>query len=618
MACSHSTASEQSAGPATDSANAALADRTWLWETSTARAYSTRLESSVALGPGQPLVSFTLEGNLNLQVRQLDARTFEFVTWMPDGKFTSVNTRGEDFAKVAAELAQPMGFKINDGALQSVSLDKGWSNFAASIGRALISPFQLPTILPLEEALATAEVDATGQHEVRYERLLTCPTDVCLSKSKVKYAPLPIPAVQFGNLKATLTPEVLSSSGRLELLSSGVLRLFTNDDQIKLPMGPTATATSHTKTDLKLIQDTQLAALDWNKALENTRPIAATAPYLGPMKTSYDELRIGDYTFDSALKALIQVASKTRSANKGKDPANAHPADTNDQQTLQELAGPFRAMAAILRSQPEHLEAAVRVVEERSLASRSMIDALAMAQTEATTDALVRLLQSPKLSSDWRGAVTSGIVRAGDTRPEVVKALQAVLHESDLRVHALYGLGTLARKLAEHDDAVRADAIARVLVDELRHAPNVLIASHALRGISNSGRPIAIPAVAEQLSKGTPNIRAAAAQALRLMKDERADGLLAETLLHDKDKTVRRAAAEAAAERAPSDTLSVAIQNAVTSDPDPKVRKQLVEVLNAWLPTRPELATTLALVAAEDSRPSVRDKAASTATDNPL
>lgn len=610
---------KQNASSDTGSTSAAAANTevAWRWDASAPRSYAVKLESEVAVGPGQPLVAFALEGHLNVQLRPLGSETVQFISWMPDATFTKASAQNEDFAKLATELARPIGFTTNAGALQSVNLDKTWSNFAASIGRALTSPFQLPATLPAQGQFGATELDATGKHEAQYERLLSCPVDVCLTKAKVRYSTLPLPAVQFGNLTASLKPEVQASTGRVQLSKLGVLQAFVNDERIKIPMGPAATVLSHTTIDLTLQANPELTALDWDRALEETRRLDADAPYLGPMKTTYDVLRIGDYTFDSALTELVRLAGKARSEFET-DPTTAPPTTGTDPKALQEWAAPFRAMAAILRSQPERIPQAVGVVEQKSLASRSLIDALAMAGTEATTDALVGLQHSPKLSSDWRGAVTSGIVRSGDTRPAVVAALEAVLNESDLRVHALYGLGTLCRKLAEQGETARADAIARVLVQQLERAPNNLVKAHALRGISNSGRPLAIAAVAKQLTEKDANVRAAAAQALRLMKDERADNLLAETLLHDKDKTVRRAAAEAAAERTPNDALSLAVQNAVTSDPDPKVRKQLVDVLTKWLPTRPELAATLALVAADDKRPSIRDQAADSADAKPL
>jgi HEAT repeat protein len=90
------------------------------------------------------------------------------------------------------------------------------------------------------------------------------------------------------------------------------------------------------------------------------------------------------------------------------------------------------------------------------------------------------------------------------------------------------------------------------------------------------------------------------------MRDSKVTELLTDRLLHDKDKSVRRAAADAASQQPPSAELITAMQNSVTSDPDVKVRKRLLETLVKWLPDRPELKETLVLVQQEEQRASLR------------
>ncbi len=127
-----------------------------------------------------------------------------------------------------------------------------------------------------------------------------------------------------------------------------------------------------------------------------------------------------------------------------------------------------------------------------------------------------------------------------------------------------------------------------------------------LRGIANAGLASALPAVQPHLRSKSESIRGAAVSALRLMNDPRVDPLIVEALLNDPKKTVRRAAAEAADLRGSSETLLTGLQNAVTSDPDVKVRRQVLETLIKWLPDHPELRAALAVVEKDDKRPSVR------------
>jgi hypothetical protein len=94
------------------------------------------------------------------------------------------------------------------------------------------------------------------------------------------------------------------------------------------------------------------------------------------------------------------------------------------------------------------------------------------------------------------------------------------------------------------------------------------------------------------------------------MEDPSVDTLLVAALLGDKKKSVRRAAGEAIALRTPSSVLTTGVQNAVTSDPDVKLRQQLLGLVIEWLPDRPELRAALEAVAKDDSRESLRRDAA--------
>lgn len=149
----------------------------------------------------------------------------------------------------------------------------------------------------------------------------------------------------------------------------------------------------------------------------------------------------------------------------------------------------------------------------------------------------------------------------------------------------------------------------RILTKILSEKPTATVAAHALRGVSNSGLSAALPAVEPYLTSASPSLRIAAVQALRLMRNPRVTELLTDRLLHDRDQAVRRAAAQSASEQPPSEGLITAMQNAVTSDPDTKVRTILLETLVQRVPDRPELKTALELVLHEDAKASLRRRA---------
>jgi HEAT repeat protein len=556
-----------------------------------------------AAGPAQPLVAFRLDAVLRVQTESIDAHQTRLLTWLDDVRFSeTASQKPADFASLAQELGQASGALLNDGSLQEVSVPPTWSNFAASISRTIVSALQYPSQATRTEV---QESDATGQAKVRYDRSPECPsTDRCLSKTKLEYTALPIPSVSFNGAKSDLRAKVLGSKGALRLNPQGSLEVLTQDEHLEMPMGPMASLESTTRLELTRTTGA-FASHDISSIVSQLRSMPATVAYTGPTRVNYDPLRIGDYTYAKALAEMEAVNLKDKRARATDHKSTGTtPAESSE---LQERAAPFRAMSAILRSQPEHIEQAVADIRKRGPAARTLIDALAMTETDAGAAALAGLLEDRTLPTDWRGAVASGLIRGGNTHEKTVQALVGTLGEPEIRVHALFGLGTISRKLAEAGDTARAESTIRVLTLLLGSKPSSVVAGYALRGISNSGATSALGVVEPYMKGPNASLRIAAVQALRLMRDAKATELLAERLLHDKDKSVRRAAADAASYQPPSADLITAMQNAVTSDPDVKVRKRLLETLVKWLPSNPELKDTLRLVEQEEKRASVRE-----------
>lgn len=571
------------------------------WQPDGSQRYQVRLSSVLGLGKGQPLVSFQLSGDVLLQARRTGTSSHEFVMSLPNATFSETSTgKDTDFQALAKELAAPMGFTVESGKLKTVSVDRNFSSFAASIARTIAAAFQIP---PLDKGSAartwkSQEVDTTGSYEAEY----TVMSPLVLSKRKLAYQSLKVGQLQFGSLKTNLSPEVLSSEGTLAFSADGQLKSVKYDESTQLPLGQAAKMTSTTKLSLDLLAPpAQEPSRDWTSALANTQTIDAAAAYTGPIRANYDQLRIGDYTYPSALAEIKEQAEE-----RGRSVAPKTDDDESAQRELQERAGVFRAMAAILRAHPEHVPATVAEIRRKGPAARTLIDALAAANTSESIAALVTLVNDQSLDEDWRGASARGLIRVQQTTPESVAALTSILERPRLRVHALYGLGSVARRLEEEGRTRESQAVLQTLLRELRKKQSPTATAQTLRGISNSGLSAALESVTPFLQDPSEEVRAAAVNALRLMKDPRVDALIVQALLTDPKKTVRRAAAEGASLREASDTLLTGLQNAVTADPDVKVRRQVLDTLIAWLPNHPELKASLETVAIRDERPSLK------------
>lgn len=550
------------------------------------------------------MVSFQLSGGLALNVRRLDATGYDFVMSIPDAKFSPSSTGKEtDFDALAKELASPMGFTIQGGKLKSVAVDKNWSSFAASIARTVAAAFQLPTIDKDSSTRVwkAQEVDTTGDYEAEYAA--SSPT--VLSKRKIAYRSLKVGQLQFGSLKTNLSPEIVSSEGSLAFAPDGTLKAFRSDEKTHVPMSLAAKVTSSTRLSLERVDPpTQPSNFDWNKALEKTRTLDAGAPYTGPIQANYDQLRIGHYTYETALAEVKKQAEQRARAAVPPKPKDDD--EEGSQRELQERAEVFRAMAAILRAEPQRVPDAVREIRKKTPASRPLIDALATANTSESLAALVSLVNDDSLDEDWRGASARGLIRVKQTTPQSIAALTSLLERPKLRVHSLYGLGSVARRLEEEGRTGESQAVVQTLLRELRKKQSPTGTAQTLRGIANTGATSALESVIPFLQAASEEVRAAAVDALRLMHDPRVDALLVQVLLTDPKKTVRRGAAEAASARDPSEALLTGLQNAVTTDPDVKVRRQAVDTLIVWLPKHPELKLALETVARDDTRPSLK------------
>lgn len=591
------------------------------WQHAKTHSFAIEMESALGFEGGQVLLSFDLEAALELDVRRVGEELYEFLLTIPDVRFRKTSQPNDPkFDELAAELKRPFGFRIEHGKLRSVQVDKQWSSFAASIARTIAAAYQIPEQIPTTEQPPQAdqaakswevtEVDTTGDYRVKYEL-----TQQGLSKKKLEYTDLKVDIIQFGTLKARLSPKIKKSSGTLNFDAKGRLVSFEYEEGIDTPMNGVATLLSKTKLTMRRIEGGSREVRDFKATLSNHRDFDASEPYTGPINTDYTKLRIGGYTYETALAEIRrqQTDPKNRSllAARNMQKAKSELEKREQQSRLQKRAQVFRAMQGILASQPQHVPDAVREVRAKGPAARTLIDALSAADTPEAVAALTELLQDKTISTDWRAAVSSGLVRADHVSPEAVEALQDTLSEPQLRVYALYGLGTIARRLREDGESSRSEAIVAVLVRELQSSSaSVSTVVQPLRGLANAGSASALNAVLPHLKSESETVRGAAVAALRLMDESQVDSLLVEALLNDKKKSVRRAAGEAIALRKPSSVLTTGVQNAVTSDPDVKLREQLLKLVIDWLPDRPELQTALEAVAKDDRRESLRRDAA--------
>jgi hypothetical protein len=276
---------------------------------------------------------------------------------------------------------------------------------------------------------------------------------------------------------------------------------------------------------------------------------------------------------------------------------------------LQQQGRAFTALAALIRSDKKNVPLAVAGVRARSPALRGLLDALASAGTAEAQAALVSLMNDAKLDLALRRAVASSLMRTERATPESVSALEAHIGVDDtLHVFALYGLGTIARRLRDAGEAPRAQAIVDGLVAQLAKVSLPSDQVDVLRAIANSGGVNAFEAVRPYLDAKPRSVQVAAIDALRLMARPEVDGIIAERLGRS-DAELQNAALDAISVRTPSAALASALVQSASSAVKPALRLKAVQIMARWLPQRPELRQSLEGLASSDELEQIRQAA---------
>jgi hypothetical protein len=579
--------------------------------------YATHLNSKLVLG-GQPLMGFDLDAKLALEARQAGGET-EFLAEISEAKFKGVtaDTQGQ-FDALARELDEPFGFSTSQGALSSLRLPPTWSRFAVSISRTLAAGVQLaaPGAGEKGRRWKAREVDATGHYEVEYTPSKDNP--LLIAKHKLRYDSLSLgKGITLGQFAATVAPEVAESTGKVELGSeAGGPQLKSLDYRERINIQLTPTSLIHSETSLSLVYE-RLQRLstqrDWTAVLAHTTKMAADrVPVDQTPSSNYDAQRIGDYTFDKAL-AELEAQARDPHRNELVESVRGQPFKPDDLQErrakLDAQGHAFIALSALLRSDVKNIPRAVASVRGHSPATRGLLDSLASAGTKDTQAALVSLMNDAKLELPLRRAAASSLIRTERATAESVSALQAHVATSDpLHVFAVYGLGTISRRLREAGEVAQADAIVQGLVAQLKavHSPTDQV--DALRAIANSGGVAAFDAVIPLLEAKDLNVRVAAVDAVRLMQRPEVDGIIAKSL-GQPEASVQEAALDAVSVRTPTPALVAALQRAATSAAKPGLRLKAVRIMVRWLPLRPELRPSLEHLAASDELEQVRKEA---------
>lgn len=584
------------------------------WKEGARYVYTAQLASHVGMG-GQSPFDLELTAALELAPLRVSGARAELAMMLADSRLSIGGRVVPAGDPLAAAFAQPFVFTLDGGKVVEQRFPPGLPPAAAGMFRTLSAAFQLAA--PAAEANVGAgagwtarEYDATGGYDAAYAWGAEAGT---VSKRKLKYAEVLVAGPVDAGTRARVAAQVAASSGELRV-KDGALAAIRSADTITsqvLTKSPLAVETT-LAIDLKEITALRPGAPGRDALIAATTAFRAAQAYGdGASKGMFDRARLDGRTFEQLAAALeAETRSSGKGKGKGKPAADEKPTPGADREgQLREHVATFSALVALLRLEPEAVKKAAAKARAGSTAAAPIMDALASAGSEPAQKALADLVLDTKLDADARIAAANSLIRVPKPAPPMIDTLQQLIPDPLLREHAVFGLGTAARRLREAGEAERARAISERLVALLRAAKQSDDQIRCLRGIANSAYTPALPVVKPFIAAPDASVRLAAIEATRLMDDPAVDAFITGPMAKDGDAGVRRAAVQVAARRPPSAPLAAALTEVALHEADSATRQQAVELLGRWLAQDAKLRGVLEKVVANDGRPEIREAA---------
>lgn len=377
---------------------------------------------------------------------------------------------------------------------------------------------------------------------------------------------------------AERSPTLAASEHSAKLTADHWVERLTGHDDFALQAGSAADAL-HLQVDVSL---TPIAGrhIAFGPVEVKTAGFASPTPH----SEVADESRIGGHDLSSIRAELVRTKTVTDSSGPGRSRL-------------------FVAAAALFRRNPDAAKQAAALIRAGDPEKKFLLAALGDAGTAQSADLLKQLLGEAKSGSDLT-AVLSSLGKVSVANPDVVDAMAA--HFSDQHVGGIARLMTGALAYGTRDNSPDTSAkAAQVLLADYSPDKGVLERSDTLRALGNAGSSDALELATSAAGSASPLERAAAAQALRRIKSEAADRLLAK-LCEDPSDFVRRSALDAALYRDPTEILGPVVERVVRLDPVDTVRREAIRVLVRWVDQVASARAALEWVAQNDPQPDLR------------
>lgn len=490
-----------------------------------------------------------------------------------------------------SELAKPFGIVLSRGIITAYLEPPAQAASVAGFRRHIAAALQWGEHVP-QAKWQSAEWDATGLCKVEYRAVPEQKN--AWDFSKLAYERLVVSEQRAAQALDTskVKPNIVSASGRLVTDASGIVHVERHE-KMSVPLSSTASLSTDINTDLTRTGfGTKASPAAWQELSSLPRSEVGT-PALSADHKLTDEARIGSHTFPEVVAKLTELE-----ANKGG--ARAPASET----------GPlFNALVGIFRQQPETIEAAVKLARSRVPITDTLLDALAMASSDAALTSLGQLALDHDLPEPLRVRAAGSLIRAHEPTQHALELAVKLIDEPRLRETGLYGVGSFVRQLRDHGKTGLAEAGTQVLARQLKLATSPGDLATVLLAISNSGSAELYQAAVSHQKDHDASVRHAAIEAIRLMPQAAVEVRLREVLASS-DRSDVLAALHALGRRPKSSRESVdRVESIAKNDPSAEIRREAALVLGLWSQQWPELVPVLADLREHDADQRVRDVA---------
>jgi hypothetical protein len=561
------------------------------WDEHQAHVYQVELLSTPQLSGAPAAGTLVLRSRLKLSFRRSGGALQALLELVQPTLLDAAGKPAPGMAQLEAELGRPFAVVLAQGIATAYLEPPSSVAPVAGFRRQLAALVQLGEHAPASEWKST-EWDSTGLANVGYARDPNASNS--FSWSKLGYARLVMAEHRTAQALDTskLAPKVESATGRVTTDSSGLVTL-ERKERLSVPLSAQSTLTTELAARLERTGFEPSAPADWANAEHDwQRSEVGTAVEAFDPKTT-DEARIGEHQFGEVVAKLQELEPKHGAA---RAPA------------AQE--GPlFHALVGILRQQPEHITETLDLIRRASPIRDTLLDALAMASTPQTIEALGKVSFDMSLPNARRVRAAGSLIRAHEPPENALELAVKMLGDPLLRENGLYGLGSFVRQLREQNKPALADAGTKVLSEQLKLAKSPSDLSTVLLAISNSGSAELFRPVVAYQKDSNASVRRAAIQAIRLMPQPEAEERLRAVLdSGDRDDVV--AALHSLGRRPKVSRESVdRVETVAKHDPSAEVRREAALALGLWSLSWPEVAGVLADLREHDADARVREVA---------